>query len=283
MAETDLTLAEIETKITRILKETVNGDAFSTLLVYDTVNDLYEEVFNQPNKQVKVRKSDHNFAVVPDTTLNGAIVAGALTMTFDDASDLPTAGTVLIDNEFIPYTNKVGNTVTTAASAVSVGHEDGATVRPCYALPATIDKEKGQHLNVNGLPYDIVSVEDILDTFSAHTRQYAIFNGYMVLPENSSDLIAMFTYTPALTRMDDPTDKPTLIPNNFRVSLLVHGSVGKLMLLDGQSGYERYYRPPEYAGDKGGGMFFDALRKFYATYGRGTDMSKKKTSSSIYD
>ena len=55
------------------------------------------------------------------------------------------------------------------------------------------------------------------------------------------------------------------------------------MLLDGQTGWDRYYRPPEQRGDKGGGMFFDALRKFYATYGKQTDLSAKKTSSSIYD
>jgi hypothetical protein len=63
----------------------------------------------------------------------------------------------------------------------------------------------------------------------------------------------------------------------------VNGSVGKLMLLDGQSGWEKYYRPPENQNDKGGGMFFDALRKFYANYARQTDLSSKKTSRSIYD
>lgn len=284
MSETALTLVELENKIVvKRLKEVVNCDAFPTTTVNDVINEVYEEVFNQPNKQVKIRKSEHNFSVYPDTTLDGAILSGALSITLADATDFPNSGTILIENEFIPYTAKAGNVLTTAASAISVGHADGKTVRPCYPLPATIDNEKAQNLNVDGLPYDPASVEDMMDTFKSHTRQFAIFNGFIILPENSSDLLAQFMFTPKLVRMSSSTDEPTLIPNSFRVSLLVNGAVGKLMLLDGQSGWEKYYRPPENQNDKGGGMFFDALRKFYATYGRQMDSSNRRTTKSIYD
>uniref|UniRef100_A0A6M3J9B5 Uncharacterized protein n=1 Tax=viral metagenome TaxID=1070528 RepID=A0A6M3J9B5_9ZZZZ len=285
MSETNLTAEELETKILRQLKEDTSGsEAFPSELIYDTMNEIYEEVFNQPNKQVNVRTDEYEFTVVEDTTLDGDLTAGDTSIVLADSSSFPSSGRILIENELVDYTaNDGATTLTCSASAVSVDHSDGKTVRCCYALPSEIDKEKAQYLNINGLPYNIADVAQILDENIDHYRMYAIYEGYIMLPKGEDAYGAIFIYTPALTRMTTGADIPSLIPNNMRVALIVNGSVGKLMILDGQSGAEYYYRPPQNQRDKGAGQFYDALRKFYATYGRHTDIRGKKTKGSIYD
>jgi len=285
MSETDLTAAELEIKILRTLKEDTSGsEAFPSAMIYDVMNEIYEEVFNQPNKQGDVRTDTYAFETVEDDALNGAISAGDTSIVLDDSSEFPSSGRILLDNELIDYTANDGSTtLTCGASAISVDHADNKTVRCCYALPSGIDQEKVQSLIINGLPYDIVDIEDMMNSNKSSYRNFAIFEDYIVLPLNADAQNAFFIYTPVLTRMTTGTDKPTLIPNNFRVSLIVLGSVGKLMLLDGQRGYEQYYRPPAHSRDKGGGGFYRALREFYAGYGRKSDMRNKRVSRSIYD
>ena len=288
MSETNLTASELESKILRQLKEVdtspSTSEAFPTELIYDTMNEIYEEVFNQPNKQIHVRTDEYEFTTVEDTTLDGDLTAGDTSIVLADSSSFPSSGRILIENELIDYTANDGSTTLTCeASAIAVDHTDGKTVRCCYALPSEIDKEKAQYLNINGLPYDIADIAQILDENISHYKMYAIYEGYIILPQGMDATGAMFIYTPALARMTSGTDIPTLIPNNMRVALIVNGSVGKLMILDGQSGAEYYYRPPQNQRDKGAGQFYDALRKFYATYGRHTDLRGQKTKGSIYD
>ena len=285
MSETNLTAEDLEIKILRQLKENTSGsEAFPSALIYDTMNEIYEEVFNQPNKQVNVRTDEYEFETVEDTTLDGAIAPGDTSIVLDDSSSFPSSGRILIDNEFIDYSaNDGATTLTCGASDISNNHTDGETVRCCYALPSEIDQEKAQDLNINGLPYVIRDVAEMLDENRDHYREYAIFEDYIVIPQGMDSYGAIFIYTPAMTRMTTGTDIPSLIPNNMRVALIVNGSVGKLMILDMQNGADYYYRPPQNPRDKGGGQFYDALRKFYATYGRQTDLRNKRTKGSIYD
>ena len=275
MSETALTLAELKVKILRQLKEDTTGSAaFPDELLEDTINEIYEESFNQPNKQIKIRTTELEFITAIDNTLNGALAIGDTSIVLNtDSSVLPSTGRILIENEFIDYTaNDDVYTLTCAAGAILQTHDDGKTVRPCYALPSAMDEERVQYINVNGLQYDIVDIAEMLDTYKSNYRHFAIHEDYLLLPENSSVLGATMFYTPVLTRMDTGTDIPTLIPNNFRVPLLVNGSVGKLMLLDSQRGWEVYTE-----------KFNRALKMFYAGYGRQSDMRNKRTSKSIYD
>lgn len=285
MSETALTMAELEIKILRQLKEDTSGsEAFPSALIYDTANEIYEEVFNQPNKQIKVRTDEYEFETVEDDALDGALSIADTSIVLDDSSSFPSSGRILIGNEFIDYSaNDGATTLTCSASDILQDHADGETVRCVYAVPSAMDKEKVQYLNINGLPYDIVDIGEILDDYRANARNFAIHDGYLILPANSDSLPATMYYTPVIARMTTGTDTPALIPNNFRVPLIVNGSVGRLMMLDGQRGYELYYRPSGQKGDKGGGLFYKALREFYASYGRQSDMRDKRTSRSIYD
>lgn len=292
MAETNLTAGELETKILRQLKETTTGTAgtdrtaaFPTSLIFDTMNEIYEEVFTSPNKQIKIRTAELEFITAIDNTLNGALAIGDTSIVLNtDSSVLPSTGRILIENEFIDYTaNDDTYTLTCAATAILQTHDDGKTVRPCYALPSAMDEERVQGININGLPYDIVDVAEMLDTYKSNYRHFAIHEDYLILPENSDVLNATMFYTPVMTRMTVIADIPSLIPNNMRVALIVNGTVGKLMIIDQQRGFERYYRPPEHRHDRGGGQFYDAKRKFFASYGRQSDMRNKKTNSSVYD
>ena len=129
----------------------------------------------------------------------------------------------------------------------------------------------------------MVDVAEMLDDYKSNYRNFAIHDGYLVLSENMSIHSALFTYTPKIIRFTDDADIPSLIPNNFRVSLLVNGGTGKCMMIDQQAGFDRYYRPPQNKRDKGGGLFYNSLRSFYANYGRQTDIRNKRTSRSIYD
>jgi hypothetical protein len=289
MSSTDLTMQEIVNMILRRLKEATTTTAFPTGtlaspgLVLDTVNDFYEEIFNQPNKQKGLREKAYEFITIADTTLNGALVPGGLSIVIDgDASDYPSTGQLLIDQEFIPYTANDGvHTFTCAASAISQNHDDGSTVRYTYPLPSDCDKEKILSLNIDGLPYDSVGYEKMLDVYENHDRTFGIFKGYLILPEDATVYNAIMTYSIVVARLD-LAGVPSLIPNQWRSALLVNGPLGRLMFDDGQAGYERYWRPSENQRDKGGGLYYDNLRKFYASYGRRTD-TNKKTVRSVYD
>ena len=285
MSEINLTAEELEIKILRQLKEPVAGsEAFPSALIFDTMNEIYEEVFNQPKKQINLRVDEYYFENIEDTILDGAIEPADVLITLKDSSKLPDTGRILIDNEFIDYTANDGvNSLTCEDTAISNNHDNASSVRYCYSLPSEIDKEKAQNLNINNLPYTVTDFTSMIDSNKSNYRQYAIYDSYIILPKGLDKQGALFIYTPAMTRMTLGTDITALIPNNMRVALIVNGSVGKLMILDSQSGADYYYRPPKNARDKGGGQFYDALRKFYANYGRQTDLRNKKTSVSIYD
>lgn len=292
MSETALNAGDLETKILRQLKENTTGTAgtdrsgaFPTALIFDTMNEIYEEVMNQPNKQVKIRVSELEFMTIADNSLDGDLSIGDTSIVLaDSTATLPASGRILVENEFIDYTaNDDVNTLTCAATAVLQDHDSGQTTRPCYVLPSNINKEKVQYVNVNGLPYDIVDVAEMLDEYKSNYRNFAIHEGYLIFTENSSIHGATLFFTPILTRMAVIADIPSYIPNNFRVPLIVNGTTGKLMMLDSQRGFERYYRPSEHRGDRGGGLFYRALREFYANYGRQSDIRNKRASGTVYD
>jgi len=285
MAETDLTAGELEIKILRKLGEDTSGsEAFPSEVIYDVMNEIYEEVFNGGNNQKNVRSAEYEFSLISDVTLDGALTAGDTSIVLSDSSELPATGRILVDNEFIDYTaNDLATTLTCVASAVGQAHLDEAVVRPFYALPSGIDKENRQALIVNGIPYDPIDITDMMNSDKSNNLKYSVYDGFLLLGQNKDTFGAIFFYTPALTRVTTGTDKFTLIPNNFRVPLIANGSVGKLMMEDRQPGYEFYYRPPSQKYDKGGGLFYDNRKKFYANYGRQGSERNKKKSKSVWD
>lgn len=68
--------------------------------------------------------SDH----IAETTLNGAISAGATTVTLTDASSFTTAGNGNIDGDSFKWTGKSSNNLT-GVTGVSFNHASGVTVQ----------------------------------------------------------------------------------------------------------------------------------------------------------
>ena len=68
--------------------------------------------------------SDH----IAETTLNGAISAGATTVTLSDASGFSTAGNGNIDGDSFKWTGKSSNDLT-GVTGVSFNHSSGVTVQ----------------------------------------------------------------------------------------------------------------------------------------------------------
>lgn len=285
MSITDLTIGELKTQVLLELKESTSGsDAFPDNLILNNFNLIYEDIFNQPNKQIKLRNAEFNFNTVADIKLASDLNIGDTSIVLADSSNLPVSGRVLIEDEFIDYTdNNLITTLTVASGQIQSTHLASEYVRKCYVLPTDIDLEKVQFLTVKGIPYYQVDVSEILDRYRDNYCNYSVYDGYFVLSGNRSDLSSLLIYTPKIVRFSDTDAIPSLIPNNYRSALLVNGVVGRLMMIDGQRGYEIYYRPPQGARDKGGGLYYDNLRKFYASYGRQSDLRGKKIVRSVYD
>lgn len=88
------------------------------------------------NDQAHTSEVTHTANV--STDLNGAVLAGATTITVDVVTGMPAAGVVDIDSggahpETIPYVNITGN-VLTLADALGFNHADEATVVQWYYL-----------------------------------------------------------------------------------------------------------------------------------------------------
>jgi len=295
MSETDLTAGDLETKILLKLYEpttstpgTNRSEAFPTANIFNAMNETYEEVFNDGKKQKNLRRGELEFTTLPDGNVKTALALGDTSIVFDGTGTptilWPATGRILIDNELIDYTaNDLVNTLTIGGSELKTPHIAGSLIRPLYALPSDIDNERHQLFNMRGIPHDPVDFGEMLDSFKSNYREYSVYDGFIILQQNSSALGAMLIYTIKTVRATVAADKFSLIPNNFRVPLIVNGSVGKLKLEDGQDDYTTYYRPPQNKRDKGGGLFFHNLRKFYANYGRQGDQRNKKVSASIWD
>lgn len=291
MSESNLTAGDLETKILRKLNENTTGtpgtdrsEAFQSSDIFDAMNEIYEEVFNCGRDQKNVRKETYAFDLIADVYLDSDLDAGDTSIILTDSSKIPSSGRILIGNEFIDYTaNDDLTTLTCDASAVSQDHSSGDKVKVLYALPSGIDKENYQYMNVNGIEYKPRDISELLNADAPNNKRYSIFDGYIVFPDNSGTDPVQFIYTPTITRATSADDIFSLIPNNFRVPLIVNGSVGKLKIQDMQSDAELYYRPSKNKRDKGGGLFYNALWRFYAMHGRQGSTRVNRKASSIYD
>lgn len=284
MSSTNLNVGEIVGFIYKKLREHPTDNlAFPEDYVMDTISDFYENIFNQGRTLRAIKEAVNEFTTIADVRLDGDLSVGDLSVVLTDSSKLPSTGRILVDNEFITYTaNDNLTTLTCAAGEIDHAHDDGATVRALYRLPTDIDKQRVMEVNINGIPYVYKDYGSMFNKLMSNYRNFTVFDGYLILPENNASQQAFTTYTSLITRFTTDTDIPTLLPNQWRVALLVNGPLGRLKREDGQADWDTYWRPSQGRGDKGGGVYFDELRKFYSTYGRRVD-TRQRTKGSVYD
>ena len=236
----DLTFTELTSLTLQQLKESVAGsEAVSIDLVEDTINTVYFEVFTDPSMKQSAREADISFAVAPDTTLNGAVAVSATSVILTDATNFPSSGRAFLQDDIISYTGKSSNTLT-GVTGVNVAHDSGENVRAMYlltTLASDIDVEQIQALYVNGITQTPIGYENLLSNLNYFPNSYAIYDGYLIFSRSSvstggSSSKALMTYTQVVTALSASGDKPTLIPNSFRIPLLVYGSAMKLAAAD---------------------------------------------------
>jgi hypothetical protein len=273
----DMTLGEIASAVLNEYKEPVTGSSAMPLdTVYDKINEVYLDIFNEPADDSYLRESDFTFTCASDTTLNGAVSAGASSITLTDASEFPnTARTILIGGkDFATYTGSNLTTTLSGVSGVDVNHIDGSVVQLGYSLSAItdIDEQLINAVIVNGVPYAYQQPSVWLNTGN-NNQYFTIFEGVLFLPKGVSSQIITIIYSKKLTMMTTSGSKPTLIPGKYRPGLLVSGAIYKMGVRDEmRTGWE--YHNQRYALE---------LKKFYAFANNRIKTKGPIVRPSIYD
>ena len=117
---------------------------------------------------------------IGDTALNGALTNSATTLTVDDVTLFPTAGTVKIDDELNTYTCKTGTTQLTGAtrgtadhagaSTTAVAHDDDSVVELYMFAGIPLIEINKTHTAVAGIEVDSFLLETPTTNATSTTR-----------------------------------------------------------------------------------------------------------------
>lgn len=237
----DTTLANLQQIVLRELREPTTGsEAIPLDLVTDAINQIYTEAFNDQRIKKSARQNTVSFNTAVTDQLSGAVLAGATSITINDASTFRSKGQLLLLSDIVSYTGKAGNTFT-GVTGVDVDQEDGNIVRQLYPLAdiaSDIDEENVQYLDINGLPQQYMSYENLITSVNFYPNSYGVYKGNLVFSRQSSigggavPGKALMIYTQKVVPMTSGTDKPTLIPNSFRIPILAYGACYRLAAAD---------------------------------------------------
>lgn len=239
----DLTFENLQNMVLRELKEpeSTGSEAAPVELIKDTLNVVYAEVFNDQRMKQSARENDVSFNLANDTTLNADAAAGAVSLVLSDSSGFRTAGKTLLLSDIADYTGNNGTTTLTGVTNLNVAHYSGEIVRQLYplsSLASTIDSESIQYININGIPQQYMPYEDVITSFNFYPNSYAIYKGHLLFSpqstngSNATSANVFMVFTEKVVPMSGSTDKPALIPNEFRVPVLVYGTCYKLAASD---------------------------------------------------
>lgn len=236
----DLTLTEMTTMVLQALHEPLSGsEAVSIDLVEDTINIVYSEAFTDQRIKPSAREADISFYVAPDTTLDGDVLVGATTIDVTDATYMQSSGKIMLEGDVVSYTGKTANQLT-GVTGVNVKHYSGETVRQMYLLSSIasgIEAEQITYLDVNGIPQTYMGYENLVSNMNYFPNSYSVFEGYLLLNRvgtaaGGTPSTALMSFVQNVTKLTNTTDKPSLIPNAYRVPLLVYGTCMKLAAQD---------------------------------------------------
>ncbi len=232
----------VQMVLQELREPTTGSEAVPLDLVEDMVNRVYSEAFNDQRQKQSARENNTSFIAVNDTTLDGDVSPGATSIVLNSSATYRTSGAVLLENEIVTYSgNNTGTNTLTGVSPVLLQHYSGEVVRQMYlltSLSATIDCEQIQYLEVNGLPQTFMEYDNLIGAISFSPNTYTIYKGYLLLSQQSTQgqndptSSAFMVYTEKVTPLSGSTDKPVLIPNSFRVPILVYGACMKIAASD---------------------------------------------------
>ena len=238
----DIDFENLQNLVLRELKEpeSTGSEAVPIQLVKDVLNIVYSEAFNDQRMKQSAREKDISFNLANDTTLAADAAAGDTTLSLTDSSTFRTAGKVLLTSEIADFTGNAANTLT-GVTNLNIAHISGEVVRQLYPLisiASDIETESIQYIDVNGIPQQYMSYENLITATRFYPNSYAIYLGHIIFSRQSTtggssvQPKCLMMYTQKVTPLSATTDKPALIPNSFRVPILVYGAAMKIAASD---------------------------------------------------
>lgn len=236
----DISFVNLVGVVLQQLHEPSTGsEAVPTDLVEDTINEVYAEVFNDGRIKQSSRENSITFGLADDTTLNGALSAGASSITLNDSSTWQSSGAVLLQSDIAAYTTNAANVLGTV-TGVDIAHQDGEIARQLYLLStiaSDIDAEQIQYIDINGIPQAYMGYENLINNINYVPNSYSVFKGYLMFSRTSVGASGtqgkvMMIYSQKVTPLSADADKPTLIQNQYRIPLLAYGACMKIAASD---------------------------------------------------
>jgi len=221
--------------------ESTGSEAVPVELVKDTINMVYAEAFNDQRMKQSARENDISFNLANDTILDADAAVGATSLILQDSSSFRTSAKVLLLSEIATYTGNNGTTTLTGVSGIDIIHYSGEVVRQLYPLSSIasdIESESIQYLDVNGIPQQFMAYENLITAINFYPNSYSIYKGNLIFSRQSTiggtQVVAdvLMIYTQKVTPLSADTDKPSLIPNSWRIPILVYGAAMKIAASD---------------------------------------------------
>lgn len=240
---TNINFTNLTNLVLRELKEPEGSgsEAVPLQLVQDTLNTVYAEAFNDQRMKQSAREQNVSFVVANDTTLVNNQNVGDTSLVLNDSSTFLPAGRVLMLSEMADYTANDGVTTLTGVTPLQVAQLSGNVVRQMYPLATiapNIDTESIQYVDINGLPQMFMEYPINITATSFYPNSYSIYKGFLIFSRqstiggNGTQSIALMIYTQTVTPMMQTTDVPSLIPNSWRIPILVYGTCMKIAASD---------------------------------------------------
>ncbi len=238
---TDLTFLNLKEYVLRELKEpaSVGSEAVPLNLVEDVLNDVYASAFNDRRMKQSARESDYSFALANDTTITSDLAVGAVTIPLSDSTTFRPSGKVLLQSDIATYTSNAANTLS-GVTGIETAQVSGTVARQMYLLTdiaPTIQGEEIHYLDINGIPQAFMEYDRLLTEINFVPNSYSIYKGYLIFSKqatlaSSVPSKVLMIVTENVIPMVATTDKPILIPNSWRVPILVYGACMKIAASD---------------------------------------------------
>lgn len=275
----DMTLGDIASYVLTEYKEPVAGSSAMALdTVYDAINRVYLDIYNDPESQTYFKENEYTFLSVADQTTNGDISAGAASIVLTSSDDFPSATrTILLDGvDFAAYTtNTVGTETLSVVTGVDVAHLSGVSVQLGYPLSSItdIDEQQINSIKVNGIQHTFEEPDLFFNKQLSHVRTFTIYEGNLWLPAGTPASKVTVFYDKVITILTSSSNKPTLIPGKFRPGLLGSGAIMYMGVRDDmRTGFDWHQR--EFETNK---------KRFFASGNNRVKTNGPHSRPSIYD
>lgn len=237
----DMTYLDLQNYVLRELKEpeNVGSEAVSLDYVKDVLNDVYAAAFNDRRMKQSARENDFSFVLANDTTIPNGSNIGDITLTLSDSSTWRSAGRVLLQSDIATYTGNSGN-ILSGITGLMTTQDPGTVARQIYTLTdiaSTIQGEEIHYLDINGIPQSFMEYDNLMTQINFVPNTYTVYKGGLLFSKqatlgSTTPSKVLMVVTENVVPLVDDTDKPVLIPNSWRVPILVYGACMKIAASD---------------------------------------------------